>query len=114
MTSPRYSELPLSAQTAYAELAERTRAFELDNALSGLSGSFHTLKRKRNAYWYFSYREVGVDATRVLYVGPDNAAVRALVDKFRREHNPKALAPQVLAAIHLGGGGDSAQTFSCD
>jgi hypothetical protein len=51
MTPSRYSELPLSAQTAYAELAERTRAFELDNALSGIAGSFHTLQRKGNAYW---------------------------------------------------------------
>ena len=37
MPDPRYSELPLSAQTAYAEL---------DNALAGLSDSFHTLTRK--------------------------------------------------------------------
>lgn len=102
MTLPRYSELPLSAQTAYAELAERTSAFELDNALSGISGSFHTLARKGNAYWYFSYREAGANRSRVIYVGPDNEPVRALVEKFRRERNPKALAPQALAAINLG------------
>ncbi len=102
MPDPRYSELPLSAQTAYAELAERTRAFELDNALAGLSGSFHTLTRKGKDYWYFSYREAGVERTRVIYVGPDNTQVRALVEKFRRERNPKALTPQALAAINLG------------
>ena len=102
MTLPRYSELPLSAQTAYAELAERTRTFELGNALSGIAGSFHTLARKGNAYWYFSYRETGAERSRVIYVGPDNAQVRALVEKFRRERNTKALAPQALAAIHLG------------
>lgn len=102
MPDARYSELPLSAQTAYAELAERTRAFEMDNALAGLSGSFHTLKRKGKAYWYFSYREAGVERSRVIYVGPDNDQVRALVEKFRHERNPKALAPQALAAINLG------------
>jgi hypothetical protein len=102
MTAPRYSELPLSAQTAYAELAERTRTFEFGNALSGLSGSFHTLQRKGTAYWYFSYREAGVERSRVIYVGPDNAQIRTLVEKFRSERNPKALAPQALAAIHLG------------
>lgn len=68
MPDPRYSELSLSAQTAYAELAERTRAFELDSALSGLSGSFHTLTRKNKDYWYFSYRETGVERSRVIYV----------------------------------------------
>ena len=51
MTEPRYSELSLSAQTAYAELAERARAFAMDNALSGISGSFHTLQRKGKACW---------------------------------------------------------------
>lgn len=102
MTAPRYSELSLSAQTAYAELAERTRTFELGNALSGIAGSFHTLQRKGKAYWYFSYREAGVERSRVIYVGPDNAQVRALVEKFRSERNPKALTPQALAAINLG------------
>ena len=102
MAAPRYTELPLSAQTAYAELAERTRAFEMDSALAGLSGSFHTLKRKRRSYWYFSYREAGAARSRVLYVGPDNEQVRALVDRFKGRRAPKALAPQALAAITLG------------
>lgn len=71
MPESRYSELPLSAQTAYAELAERTRAFEVDNALAGLTGNFHTLKRKGNTYWYFSYREPGVVRSSVVHIGPD-------------------------------------------
>ena len=99
MAAPRYSELPLSAQTAYAELAERTRAFEMDSALAGLSGSFHTLKRKGRAYWYFSYREAGAARSRVLYVGPDNDQVRALVERFRSRRAPKALAPQASATV---------------
>lgn len=102
MAVPRYTELPLSAQTAYAELAERTHAFEVDNALAGLSGDFHTLKRKGRLYWYFSYREAGVERSRVVYIGPDTDQVRALVDRFRSQRAPKALAPQALAAINLG------------
>ena len=102
MPEPRHSELSLSAQTAYAELTERTRAFETDNALAGISGSFHTLTRKGKAYWYFSYREAGADGSRVIYIGPDNEQVRALVEKHRSERNPKALAPQAMAAINLG------------
>ena len=102
MPQSRFLELPLSAQTAYAELAERTRAFEMDNALAGLSGSFHTLKRKGNAYWYFSYREPGAERAAVVYVGPDTEQVRALVARFRNRRSPKALAPQALAAVNLG------------
>ena len=102
MANPRYTELPLAAQTAYAELAERTRAFEMDGALAGLSGSFHTLKRKGNAYWYFSWRDAGAGRSRTAYVGPDNAQVRALVERFRSRRAPKALVPQAGAAISLG------------
>lgn len=48
----------MSAQTAYAELAEQTRAFELTNALAGLVGSFQKLARKGQKYWYFAYRDL--------------------------------------------------------
>ena len=102
MPEHRFNELPLSAQTAYADLAERTRAFEVGNALAGLSGNFHTLKRKGNTYWYFSYREPGAERSLVVYIGPDNEQVRALVARFRSQRSPKALVPQALAAINLG------------
>ncbi len=36
----RFLELKLSAQTAYAELLEQSRSFEMSNALAGLTGSF--------------------------------------------------------------------------
>ncbi len=49
----RYSELSLSAQTAYAELFSQTQAFELDNALAGLTGAFHKRTLKGSDYWYF-------------------------------------------------------------
>jgi hypothetical protein len=52
----RFHELPLAAQTAYAELAEQARAFELSNALAGLKGSFQRMTRKGASYWYFAYR----------------------------------------------------------
>ena len=41
MGAALFEELSLTAQTAYAELVEQTRAFELE-ALAGLKGSFHT------------------------------------------------------------------------
>lgn len=47
----RFTELPLSAQTAYAELAEQARAFEMSDALAGLVGSFQKLARKGQSYW---------------------------------------------------------------
>jgi hypothetical protein len=99
----RYAELSLSAQTAYAELAERTRATELSGALAGLSGSFHKKTQgKGTAYWYFAYREPGVERPRLVYVGPDSAEIRDFVENFRSAHGSSPLASQARAAIALG------------
>jgi hypothetical protein len=97
----RYRELPLSAQTAYAELAEQTRAFELTGALAGLAGSFQKLERKGKSYWYFAYRDLD-QKVRMIYVGPDDDRVRTLVERFKSTRKVKPLAPQAKAAIALG------------
>ena len=98
----RYAELSLSAQTAYAELAERTRAAEMSGALAGLSGSFHKQVRRGAVYWYFMYREPGVERPRLIYVGPDNDEVRSFVEDFKSAGSASPLAPQARAAIALG------------
>lgn len=99
----RYAELSLSAQTAYAELAERTRATELSGALAGISGSFHKRTQRRGAdYWYFTYREPGVERPRLVYVGPDTAEIRSFVESFKSAHGSSPLAPQARAAIAHG------------
>jgi hypothetical protein len=101
MASQRFTELPLSAQTAYAELAEQTRTFELTNALAGLVGSFQKLKRGRQTYWYFAYRDLD-RKVRLVYVGPDEERVRNLVERFERARLDRPLAPQAQAALALG------------
>lgn len=97
----RFVELPLSAQTAYAELAEQTRTFETANALAGLNGSFQKLARKGHSYWYFAYRDID-GKVRMSYVGPDEDRVRDLVARFKQSRVDKPLAPQAQAAIALG------------
>jgi len=97
----RFSELPLSAQTAYAELAEQTRVFELSGALAGLVGSFHKLTRKSRDYWYFAYRDLA-QKVRMVYIGPDAERVRALVERFKAARGKNPLAPQAQAALALG------------
>ena len=96
----RFVELPLSAQTAYAELAEQTRAFETSSALSGLVGSFQKLARKGKDYWYFAFRDGG--KVRMSYVGPDDDRVRRLVARFKDTRRDKPLAPQAQSAVALG------------
>jgi len=97
----RFSELSLSAATAYAELTEQTRSFELTNALAGLVGSFQKLPRKGHDYWYFAYRDLE-SRVRMVYVGPDDDRVRALVDRFDETRGARPLAPQAQAALALG------------
>lgn len=97
----RYTELSLSAQTAYAELFEQARAFELGHALSGLTGSFQKLSRKNQDYWYFAYRDLD-QRVRMVYVGPDDERVRALVGNFDNSRAGKPLLPQSRAALVLG------------
>jgi hypothetical protein len=99
----RYAELSMSAQTAYAELAERTRATELSGALAGISGSFHKKTQRKGAdYWYFTYREPGVERPRLVYVGPDSTEIRSFVENFKSARGLSPLAPQARATIAHG------------
>ena len=54
----RFTDLSLSAQTAFAELSEQAHAGELRLALSGFPGSFHKRSIKGRQYWYFGYRDL--------------------------------------------------------
>jgi len=97
----RYSDLTLSAQTAYAELFSQTQAFELDNALAGLVGAFHKRRLKNKDYWYFAYRDID-QKLRMAYVGPDNERVLVLVERFKANRRDKPLAPPARMAIAAG------------
>lgn len=97
----RFSELPLAAQTAYAEVFSQAQNFELSGALSGLTGAFHKRTIKGRDYWYFGYRDIDQKG-RMVYVGPDSPRVRALVQRFEAAHRDKPLAPAARVAIAAG------------
>ena len=95
------SPLGASAQSAYAELLEVTRHRELDRSVENLSGSFNRKTVKGAPYWYYQYRDSAGAATRQIFVGPDNEAVRALVEKAR-EKDMSQLTAVANSAIALG------------
>ena len=97
----RFTDLPLSAQTAYAELLSQAQAFELNNALAGLVGTFRKRTLKGNAYWYFGYRDMD-QKLRMAYVGPDSDRVRDLVQRFEATRQQKPLAPPARMALAAG------------
>ena len=88
----RFTDLSLSAQTAFAELSEQAHAGELRLALSGFPGSFHKRSIKGRQYWYFGYRDLHGKG-RMAYVGPDSARVRILVDRFATRKGSQPLRP---------------------
>ncbi|HEY6240626.1 MAG TPA: nucleotidyltransferase domain-containing protein [Burkholderiales bacterium] len=100
MTDPLYKELSLSAQTAYGELLEQARAFDLE-ALAGLKGAFHKRSIHGHSYVYFGYRDLD-GRMRMAYVGPDDERVDALVSRYRQVKAPRKLAPAAQAAQALG------------
>lgn len=98
-----HTELPLSAQTAYAQLSDVATTFELNRSVENLHGSFSSKTVQGSRYWYFSFRDLD-GQLRQLYVGPDTEQVRAAVKRAREPavKPDAALAPLAKAAIALG------------
>ena len=100
--APLYDELPLSAQTAYAQLLDDALGSELLRSVADLPGSFNAKTVKGRTYWYFQYTEPS-GKLRQVYVGPDNEALKRLIQ--RRSDGPvaaHALGPLARSALALG------------
>lgn len=97
----RFTELPVSAATAYAQLQSAALAVELARDVSHLQGSFSTKQVKGTSQWYFSFREPD-QRIRQIYVGPDSASVRELVAKAREAAPLERLKPLAKSALALG------------
>lgn len=99
----RYTELPVSAATAYAQLHTAAQAVELDRNVSHLHGTFSTKKVKGTVQWYFAFRDTD-QRVRQIYVGPDNDEVRTLVEKKKNSDAVpfERLKPLAKSALALG------------
>lgn len=96
-----YSDLSLTAQTAYAQLLEACLAGDYLRSVANLPGSFATKSVKGRVYWYFQYTEPA-GKLRQLYVGPDNEQVRRLVAKKSEPTSLEALGRLARSAVALG------------
>ena len=96
-----YTDLSLSAQTAYAQLLDAALGAELVRSVADLPGSFNAKTVKGRTYWYFQYTEPA-GKLRQVYVGPDNDAVRALMARQREAGAAAALGPLARSALALG------------
>lgn len=105
-----YRDLTLTAQTAYAELVDQARTFELES-LAGLTGTFQRRTIKGHPYVYFGYRDPIGGAQRRAYVGPADDRVNALILRFEQTRAPRRLAPNAQAALALGCAGTLPKHF---
>ena len=99
---PLYRELPLGAQTAYAELYELTQVAETARSPASLSGkiAYKTIKGRRYAYWAF--KEID-GRKREYYLGPEGPAILA-IETARTRAAPalEVMARQAAASIAQG------------
>ncbi|MDP2265747.1 MAG: nucleotidyltransferase domain-containing protein [Thiobacillus sp.] len=98
---PRFTELSLSAQTAYAQLFDAASAAELSRSVANLAGSFAQKTVKGRVYWYFQHTDLA-GITRQIYVGPDTPEVRRLVELRANAPGADALRALARSAIALG------------
>ena len=106
-----YRELPVSAQTAYAELYELVQVAETVRSPAFLTGNvgWKTIKGRRYAYWQF--KEIG-GRKREYYLGPQGPAITA-IENARGKPAPalEAVARQARAAIAQGNAATPAKHF---
>jgi hypothetical protein len=107
-----YAELPLGAQTAYAELRDQLDIAGIAD-LRRLPGAFHRQVKRGKTYVYYGFRDI--DGTgRMAYVGPEDARIAELVARRRADHGDvtgERLRAQARAAEALGCAGTLTKHF---
>lgn len=96
-----FTDLPVSAATAFAQLQTAAMATELARDVSHLQGSFASKMVKGTRHWYFAYRE-NAHSVRQIYVGPDNDAVKELMARAGLQAPLERLKPLAKSAQALG------------
>jgi hypothetical protein len=98
----RFAELPLSAQTLYAQVFDAASAAEVARSIANIRGGSIATKTVKGAkYFYFQYRDIN-GAVRQIYLGPDSERLHALIERARAPSPRPVLADLARGAIGLG------------
>jgi len=111
--------LPVTTQTAYAELLDQLLALDAHRSIGHAPGAFVTKTIKGRAYVYFQYSTPG-GTTRQAYIGPKSAALEAVVSRFASERaalrDDRERVEELAAMLRAGGAavtdGSSARVLS--
>lgn len=96
-----FETLPLSAQTAYAQLLDAALSADHLRSIADLPGSFAQKTVKGTSYWYYQYYEPSGKRAQV-FIGPDNDAVRRLMARRAQPAAGESLMPLARSALALG------------
>ena len=75
-----FNDASLATQTAYAQLFQTALEVQSRKLIADLSGNFVSKKIRAQTYWYYRY-SVAKDNRVQVYLGPDSAAIQALIAK---------------------------------
>ncbi|HSO40567.1 MAG TPA: GSU2403 family nucleotidyltransferase fold protein, partial [Labilithrix sp.] len=98
--------LPVTTQTAYAELLDQLLALDAHRSIGHAPGTFVTKTIKGRSYTYFQYSTPG-GTTRQAYIGPASAALDAVVARFAAEREAlredRERIDELAAVLRAGG-----------
>jgi hypothetical protein len=98
--------LPITTQTAYAELLDQLLALDARRSIGHAPGAFVTKTIKERAYVYFQYSTPG-GGTRQAYIGPRSDALDAVVVRFANEREAlredRERIDELAAVLRAGG-----------
>ena len=97
----QFQTLTMASQTAFAQVTEVALSAEHMRSVADLPGAFVAKKVKGHQYWYYQYSEPA-GARRQVFVGPNNAAVQALMAKAAEPGAATSLGPLARSASVLG------------
>src|SRR5688572_30602333 len=90
--------LPITIQTAYAELVEQLVAFEARRSIGHVPGTFVTKEIKGATYVYFQFSAPG-GTTKQAYVGRQSKQLAALIKRFAVEKAEAAQDRERIASL---------------
>ena len=99
-------ELPITTQTAYAELVEQLLVLEARRSIGHAPGAFVTKTIKGKTYVYFQFSTPG-GTTKQAYVGPRSPQLDSLVRRFEAERlevrDDREKVASLSAVLRAGG-----------
>lgn len=105
MFTAMFTDIPLSGQTAYAQLVESLESLAITRCVGDLSGSFNKKTVAGKTYWYYQSRDLS-GAMRQVYLGPASPRLTTLIAERAASTSTRAEIPSALAQVALKLGGE--------